>query len=110
MEKLLRNFIASLEKTNLHHIRPISDNLKFPLDNSFRISLGYSKPDELPVTISDMMKKVLTDQPIAPGEGILHHAEGVDLMPANIELAGMEMSLFNAMSWETVLRQYLPTF
>ena len=77
---------------------------------SLSISLGYNKPDELPVTISDMMKKVLTDQPIAPGEGILHHAEGVDLMPANIELAGMEMSLFNAMSWETVLRQYLPTF
>lgn len=76
---------------------------------SLSISLGYNKPDELPVTISDMMKKVLTDQPIAPGEGILHHAEGVDLMPANIELAGMEMSLFNAMSRETVLRQYLDT-
>lgn len=77
--------------------------------SSLSISLGYDKPDQLPVTISDMMKKVLTDQPIAPGEGILHHAEGVDLMPASIELAGMEMSLFNAMSRETVLRQYLDT-
>ncbi len=77
--------------------------------SSLSISLGYNKPDELPVTISDMMKKVLTDQPIAPGEGILHHAEGVDLMPSNIELAGMEMSLFNAMSRETILRQYLDT-
>ena len=76
---------------------------------SLSISLGYNKPDELPVTISDIMKKFLTGQPIPPGEGILHHAEGIDLMPASIELASMEMSLFNAMSRETVLRQYLDT-
>ena len=55
-----------------------------------------------------MMGKVLADQPIAPGESILHHPEGVDLMPADIQLSGMEVSLVNAMSRETVLRQYLP--
>jgi len=76
---------------------------------SLTISLGYRQPDTLPITLSDVMGKVLTDQPITPGEGILHHAEGVDLMPANIELAGMEVSLVNAMSRETVLRQYLDT-
>ncbi len=53
---------------------------------SLSISLGHSKPDTLPVTLSDMMGKVLNDQPIAPGEGILHHAEGIDLMPSNIQL------------------------
>lgn len=46
---------------------------------SLTISLGNPQPDKLPVTLSDMMGKVLTDQPIAPGEGILHHPEGVDL-------------------------------
>ncbi len=76
---------------------------------SLSISLGYSKPDTLPVTLLDMMAKVLTHQPIAPGEGILHHPEGVDLMPANIGLAGMEVYLVNAMSRETILRQYLDT-
>nr|WP_300804903.1 ParA family protein [uncultured Acetatifactor sp.] len=76
---------------------------------SLTISLGHHQPDTLPVTLSDMMGKVLTDQPIAPGEGILHHPEGVDLMPANIELSGMEVSLVNAMSRETILRQYLDT-
>ena len=55
------------------------------------------------------MGKILMDQPIRPGEGILHHAEGVDLMPADIQLSGMEVSLVNAMSRETVLRQYLDT-
>ena len=46
------------------------------------------------------MGKILSEQPIAPGEGILHHPEGVDLMPANIELSGLEVSLVNAMSRE----------
>jgi len=76
---------------------------------SLSISLGFHQPDTLPVTLSDIMGKVLTDQPIAPGEGILHHAEGIDLMPSNIELSGMEVSLVNAMSRETILRQYLDT-
>lgn len=76
---------------------------------SLTISLGHPNPDQIPVTLSDMMGKILTDQPINPGEGILHHSEGVDLMPANIDLSGMEVSLVNAMSRETILRQYLDT-
>ena len=76
---------------------------------SLTISLGHPQPDSLPVTLSDMMGKVLNDQPIAPGEGVLHHLEGVDLMPSDIQLSGMEVSPVNAMSRETVLRQYLDT-
>lgn len=74
---------------------------------SLTISLGNPQPDKLPVTLSDMMGKVLMDEPICPGEGILHHPEGIDLMPADIQLSGMEVSLVNAMSRETILRQYL---
>ena len=44
---------------------------------------------------------------IPPGEGILHHAEGVDLIPANIELAGLEVSLVNCMNREKMLKQVL---
>ena len=76
---------------------------------SLTISLGHSQPDTLPITLSDVMGKVLTDQSLPPGEGILHHEEGVDLMPASIQLSGMEVSLVNAMSRETILRQYLDT-
>ena len=60
---------------------------------SLTISLGNPQPDKLPFTLSDAMGKILMDQPIRPGEGILHHAEGVDLMPADIQLSGMEVSL-----------------
>ena len=75
--------------------------------SSLTISMGWPRPDELDVTLSDLMKKVLEDKSIQPGEGILHHAEGVDLIPSSIELAGMEVSLVNAMSREKVLKQVL---
>ena len=70
-------------------------------------SLGWSEPDKLPVTLATLMIKIIMDEPIESGEGILHHAEGVDLMPANIELSAMEVSLVNTMSREIVLRNYL---
>ena len=74
---------------------------------SLTISLGYPRPDELPVTVSDMMQKVIMDEEISHREGILTHPEGVDLVPASIDLSGMEVSLVNAMSRESVLKQYL---
>ena len=74
---------------------------------SLTVSLGYSQPDELEITLTDLLKKVLLDESFQPTDGILPHAEGVDLLPANIALSGMEVSLVNAMSLETILKQYL---
>ena len=74
---------------------------------SLTLSLGYPKPDELPVTLADIMQNVIDDTPIPDGCGILHHGEGIDLLPANIELSGMEIRLINAMSRESVLRTYI---
>ena len=71
------------------------------------ISMGWQQPDELPTTLSTLMAKAMNDQSIPPGEGILHHAEGVDLIPANIELAGLEVSLVNCMNREKMLKQVL---
>ena len=74
---------------------------------SLTISMGWQQPDELPTTLSTLMQKSMNDQPIPPGEGILHHAEGVDLIPANIELAGLEVALVNSMNREKMLKQVL---
>ena len=74
---------------------------------SLTISMGWQQPDELPATLSTLMAKAMNDQSIPPGEGILHHAEGVDLIPANIELAGLEVSLVNTMNREKMLKQVL---
>ena len=71
------------------------------------ISMGWQQPDELPTTLSTLMQKAMNDQSIPPGEGVLHHAEGVDLIPANIELAGLEVALVNSMSREKMLKQVL---
>lgn len=74
---------------------------------SLTISLGIKNPDELPVSLATIMQKVIDDQTIAPQDGIIRHPEGVDLLPSNIELSGMEVSLFNTMSREYVLRSHL---
>ena len=74
---------------------------------SLTISLGWPRPDDLSPTLCSIMNKVVQDVPITYGEGILHHEEGIDLLPSNMELSGMEVSLVNVMSRETVMRQYI---
>ncbi len=76
---------------------------------SLTIALGNARPDDLQVTLTDLMEKVMQEKTIAPGEGILTHEEGVDLVPANITLSGLEVAMVNAMSRETILKQYLET-
>lgn len=76
---------------------------------SLTASLGYQQPDQMEETVSTILGKIIQDVPLTPGEGILRHAEGVDLLPANIELSGLEVTLVNTMSRETVLREYLKT-
>lgn len=74
---------------------------------SLTASLGYQNPDQMEVTLATVMGQVIQDLPLQPGMGILHHSEGVDLLPANIELSGLEVTLVNTMSRETVLRECL---
>ncbi len=74
---------------------------------SMAVSLGIREPDSLNMTIVNIMEKIINDEEIKPGEGIIHHAEGIDFIPANIELAGLETSLVNVMSREMVLRLFI---
>ena len=70
-------------------------------------AMGWINADSLPITLETQMKKILQDEPFVYNEGILHHEEGVDIIPTNIELSGMEISLVNAMSREQTLKLYL---
>lgn len=74
---------------------------------SLTISMGIQDPDELAETLSTLMLAEMEDKPIPPDYGIIHHQEGVDLLPGNIELSGVELSLVNTMSRELVLRNVL---
>ena len=74
---------------------------------SLTASLGYLRPDQMENTLAPILGRIISDELVSPGEGIIHHAEGVDLLPANIELSGLEVTLVNTMSRETILREYL---
>jgi len=74
---------------------------------SLTIRLGYPRPDELEVTLFDLLNKTINEDSVTAGEGILHQAEGIDLIPANISLAGLEVALVNTMNRERILKQFL---
>ena len=68
------------------------------------MALGYNKPDDIPITLSTVMQNIIDDKSFDVSQGIIHHSEGVDLLPSNIELSGFEVRLINAMSRERVLK------
>ena len=74
---------------------------------SLTVSLGVKNPDELPVSIATVMQNTVDDKVMPQDYGIIHHSEGVDLLPSNIELSAFEVGLFNTMSREMVLKNCL---
>ena len=74
---------------------------------SLSISLGYDEPDKLEGTLATVLMKIVNDEEIEQNANILHHNEGVDILPGNIELSGLEISLNGVISRETILKQYV---
>jgi len=75
--------------------------------HSLTVSLGVTEPDKLTTTIVTTMLHIVNEQDFDPMAGIIHHAEGIDLLPANNALAGLEISLAGVIGRETILRQYI---
>lgn len=71
---------------------------------SLTVCMGFQNPDALEQSLATAMNAVINDEQFDPYQAILSHREGVELMPANIELSGLETSLFNVMSREFVLK------
>lgn len=69
--------------------------------------LGWQDTDGLQTTLASKLSEVMRDESANPYSGILHHEEKVDLVPANLELSAMEMSLVTAMSRESIMKNYL---
>lgn len=74
---------------------------------SLSISLGYSEPDEMENTLATVMMNIVNDEEFCLDDVLIHHDEGVDILPANIELSAIEVSLVNVMSRELILRQLI---
>ena len=76
---------------------------------SLTLSLGQNNPDNLPVTVSDVMRNIIDDGELTEPVPVIKSDEGVDLLPANIELCGVEVQLVNEMSREQILKTYIET-
>ena len=74
---------------------------------SLTASLGFIEPDDIKVTLASIMTAIINEEDFDPTEGILHHEEGVDLLPANIELSALEITMGTVMSREVILKEYL---
>lgn len=74
---------------------------------SLTISLGYREPDRLEYTLASLLSEIMEEQKPSVSKTIIHHEEGVDLIPANIELSALEINLVNVMSREVMLRSLL---
>ena len=74
---------------------------------SLTLALGIKHPDELDLTLANLMRSIAADEDIPYGTGIIKHDEGVYFVPSNIELSGVETGLVNIMSREYVLKQYV---
>lgn len=72
---------------------------------SLSISLGYSEPDAMEKTLATLMMNIVNDEEFCLEDVMLHHEEGVDIIPSNIELSAIEVSLVNVMSRELILKQ-----
>jgi len=75
--------------------------------HSLSVSMGVSEPDRLPVSLATVMSDIINEKEIDPVAGIIRHSEGVDLMPSNNSLTGMEIALAPLIGRETILRQYI---
>lgn len=72
---------------------------------SLSISLGYPEPDEMENTLATLMMNIVNDEEFCLEDVLIHHEEGVDILPSNIELSAIEVSLVNVMSRELILKQ-----
>lgn len=71
------------------------------------ISLGWQNNDNISITLANKILDFIQDKNNDPKDVILHHDEGIDLVPANLELSALELSLVNAMSREVAMKGYL---
>ena len=74
---------------------------------SLTVCLGISRPDEIDVTLATLMKAAIDEKRIPDRLGILRHPEGVDFIPSNIELSGIETNLVTILSREYILNEVI---
>lgn len=70
-------------------------------------SLGIENPDELEIALPNIMEQIMTGEDVDVKKGIVHHKEGLDLMPCNIDLSAVDVSLVHVLSREFIIKTYV---
>lgn len=70
-------------------------------------SLGIENPDELEIALPNIMEQIMTGEDVDVKKGIVHHKEGLDLMPCNIDLSAVDVSLVHVLSREFIMKTYV---
>jgi len=70
-------------------------------------SLGIENPDELEIALPNIMEQIMTGEEVDVTQGIVHHKEGLDLMPCNIDLSAVDVSLVHVLSREFIMKTYV---
>jgi chromosome partitioning protein len=83
--------------------------LEIDLDpqGSLTVSLGYDDNDSINITIATLMARTIEEQSLPKKEEYIVKAGTLDLIPCNIELSAIEVSLVNAMSRELILKSII---
>lgn len=74
---------------------------------SLTVALGFSSPDDMPLTLSDIMDAIVAEKPLPENFGILHHDEGVDLLPGNIMLSNIDNRFGSVINRERILAEFI---
>ena len=74
---------------------------------SLTISVGVNDPDQLDYTLANVLMDIVNEEELPENRGIVKHEEGIDILPSNIELSGIEVSLVNVMSRELLMREFI---
>lgn len=76
-------------------------------DPQGQVALGLGFPKKVRVTLKNMLENIIMGLEFDPKEAILKHKEGVEVIPANKLLAGLDVALINVEDREKVLKEYL---
>ena len=74
---------------------------------SLTVCLGIKNPESLHTTLASIIGNIINESRFNRNEGVLHHEEGIDFIPANLTLSGAELTLVQVIGRETILRQYV---
>ena len=75
--------------------------------SSLTLSLGFGEPDEIDIVLPTLLRHIANDEEFEKTKGILHHQEGVDVLPCNIELAAFEEEMTSMLRREYILKDYI---